>query len=66
MDTDSIPWLRLDAALKQGPGILGATTFIQRVNTVGGNPPFEPGTIIGQIAKIPYTADYFFYRKSND
>jgi hypothetical protein len=49
-----------------GPGILEATTFIHRVNTVGGNPPSEPGTVIGQVAEVPYSADYFFYRASND
>jgi len=35
--------------------------FIQRLRTVGGNAPTTPGTL-GQVAKIPYTADYLFYR----
>ncbi len=65
VDTNAIPWLRLAALNPQGPGILAETTFIQRVNTTGGLTPSEPGAVVGQVAEIPYTADYFFYRKSN-
>jgi hypothetical protein len=43
-----------------GPGIFANTTFIQRVNTVGGKSPSTDGTFVGQVAKVPYTADYFF------
>lgn len=66
VDDESIPWLRLAAVkeLTHGPGILGNTTFIHRVNTVGGKAPKDDGTVIGQVARVPYTADYFFYRKT--
>jgi len=66
VDNDSIPWLRLAAVkeLTHGPGVLGETTFIHRVNTVGGKAPKDDGTVIGQVARVPYTADYFFYRKT--
>ena len=37
-------------------------TFIQRVNTVGGNAPTEPGDFPDQVARVPYTTEYFFYR----
>jgi hypothetical protein len=66
VDTNAIPWLRLNAVMAQGPGIFANTTFIQRVNTTGGKAPFENGTFVGQVARVPYTADYFFYRQSND
>lgn len=68
MDTNAIPWLLLSAVPDKtvGPGIFADTTFIQRVNTTGGKAPFENGTFVGQVAKVPYTADYFFYRQSND
>jgi hypothetical protein len=68
VDLTAIPWLLLEANpdFTHGPGILGATTFIHRVNTVGGKAPFEAGTMIGQVAEVPYSADYFFYRRSND
>lgn len=68
VDTNAIPWLLLSAVpdKTQGPGIFADTTFIQRVNTTGGKAPFENGAFVGQVAKVPYTADYFFYRQSND
>ena len=66
VDTNAIPWLRLTALNPEGPGILANTTFIQRVNTTGGKAPSADGTFVGQVARVPYTADYFFFRKSND
>jgi hypothetical protein len=68
VDDTAIPWLSLEAneVFTHGPGILDATSFIHRVNTVGGLAPEEPGAFVGQVAEVPYTADYFFYRKSND
>ena len=66
VDTNAIPWLRLEALTTEGPGVFADTTFIQRVNTVGGKAPSVNGTLIGQVARVPYTADYFFYRRSND
>jgi len=60
---DSIPWLKLAAASNQAPGIFQGVTFIQRVNTVGGNAPIAAGSFVGEEARVPYAADYFFYRK---
>ena len=65
VDTNAIPWVRLRAVTRQGPGVFADTTFIQRVNTVGGRAPEANGTTIGQVASVPYSADYFFYRHSN-
>jgi hypothetical protein len=59
---DAIPWVRLIAVHTEGPGIFADTTFIQRVNTVGGKAPEAPGLVVGQVAKSAYTADYFFFR----
>ena len=56
----SIAWLSL-SAVPTGNGIFANVTFIQRLNTVGGNAPSTDGTVIGQEARIPYTADYLFY-----
>jgi hypothetical protein len=61
-DPANIPWLRLDAAYTEGPGFFERVTFIQRVNTAGGIAPAEPGTFVGEIARVPYTTDYVFYR----
>ena len=66
VDTNAIPWLRLRASITQGPGIFADTTFIQRVNTTAGKAPAAPGAFIGQVARTPYTADYFFYRQATN
>jgi Protein of unknown function (DUF3455) len=61
-DPSAIPWLLLEAASNEGPGIFDRVTFIQRVNTAGGNAPSEPGDFLGEVVEVPYTAEYFFYR----
>ena len=62
VDPDAIPWVLLKAVSTEGPGIFADTTFIQRVHTAGGKAPSVDGTFVGQVARVPYTADYFFYR----
>jgi len=61
-DPASIPWLLLKATSNQGPGLFGAVSFIQRVNTKGGLAPTAPGATIGMLADVPYTTEYYFYR----
>lgn len=58
----SIPWLLLSAVSSRGPGIFEGTTHIQRLRTQGGLAPVAPGTAYGQMARVPYTAEYVFYR----
>jgi hypothetical protein len=58
---DAIPWLKLEAVHTQGPGIFARTTFIQRVNTSGGKAPAYAGAP-DEVVRIPYTAEYVFYR----
>ena len=64
-DSASIPWLKLEAVTAEGPGIFDRVTFIQRVNTNGGNAPSKPGTMFNEEAKVPYTTEYYFYRAAN-
>ncbi len=66
VDRDAIPWLLLRAVEDRthGPGIFAETKFIHRVNTLGGKAPTEDGTFIGQVARVSYMADYFFYRQA--
>jgi hypothetical protein len=69
---DAVAWLLVQtsgvAAGPTGGDRMTKTTFIQRVNTVGGLAPatgcssFED---LGRKAFVPYSADYFFYRKSH-
>ena len=64
-DAGAIPWLKLETVSTDGPGIFSGVTFIQRVNTTGGTAPAAPGTKDGEEARVPYTAEYFFYRAQN-
>jgi uncharacterized protein DUF3455 len=67
---DAIAWLKVTATgTEDGPtggDKLTNTTFVQRLNTAGGLAPSTgcsaPGDV-GHLAFVPYTADYFFYRK---
>jgi hypothetical protein len=61
---DAIPWLLLKSASNSGPGLFRRVTYIQRVNTVGGKAPTQPGDTPGEVARVPYTAEYYFYRAS--
>lgn len=63
-DPSAIPWLLLGVKSGTGAGVLGRTTSIQRVKTVGGVAPAEPcgATNAKQVARVPYTATYYFYR----
>ena len=58
---NAIAWLLL-SAVSEGPGVFHRVAFIQRVNTVGGNAPANPGAFSGQEARVPYTTEYLFYR----
>ena len=61
-DSTAIPWLLLKTVSTEGHGIFSRTTFIQRVNTVGGLKPTAPGLTVGEEKRVPYTAEYYFYR----
>jgi hypothetical protein len=62
VDPTAIPWLLLRAVTTSGSGVFSAVTYIQRLNTTGGLAPTTAGTSVGQVARVPYTAEYFFYR----
>jgi hypothetical protein len=63
----SIPCLLLQSVgNQQGPTggkLLANVTFVQRLNTRGGAAP-TTACSVGQTQLVPYTADYFFYHKS--
>jgi len=70
VDPTAIPWLRLAAAsTAAGPDgdRLVATTYVQRIATTGGlAPPAAEcnATTAGTVAEVPYTADYYFWKKT--
>ena len=66
VDSSAIPWLLLSAKSTDGPGIFARTTWIQRVNTTGGLAPTSgcDADHLNQEARVPYTAEYYFYRST--
>jgi Protein of unknown function (DUF3455) len=68
VDATAIPWLLLTASsTAAGPDgdRLVATTYIQRVNTTGGlRPTGTCDPAVATTAEIPYTADYYFWKKT--
>jgi hypothetical protein len=62
-DPDSIPWLLLTVASRNGDGKLTRVTSIQRVNTKGGKATASgcDAAHAGQEQRAPYTADYIFF-----
>lgn len=60
----AVAWLLLGAKATTGGGTFGQAKSIQRVQTVGGVAPSEPcsATNAKQVARVPYTASYYFYR----
>ena len=67
----AIAWLKVTVVgAEDGPTgghALTPTTYIQRLNTSGGVAPATgcaSSADVGNQAFIPYTADYFFYKKT--
>jgi uncharacterized protein DUF3455 len=68
-DPTAIPWLLLKVVGRaQGPtggDRMTGTTYIQRLNTTGGLKP--AGTCMeGDRSLVPYTADYYFYKATDE
>jgi hypothetical protein len=65
-DSDSIPWLLLEAKAHEGNGLLSSITTIQRIETKGGTAPAQgcDAAHKGQETRSYYTAIYRFYSGS--
>jgi hypothetical protein len=64
-DASAIAWLLLKSVENSGAGIFSKTTYVQRVNTTGGLVPAAPGSVLNELAEVPYTAEYYFYSAEN-
>ena len=60
-EANAIPWLLLGAKSVGAEGAFSRVTSIQRVATVGGIAPAGACYPSGQQARVPYTADYYFF-----
>ena len=63
VDATAVPWLLLKAKANSGPGIFAHVSYIQRLETVGGIAPPTAGVHAGDEARVPYTAEYYFYQR---
>ncbi|HEY3252506.1 MAG TPA: DUF3455 domain-containing protein [Polyangiaceae bacterium] len=61
---DAIPELLLEASAHDGKGQMDDVSYVQRLDTVGGLAPASgcDAAHVGAIARVDYTATYFFYR----
>ena len=61
----NIPWLLLSATSNGADGKMGGVTSVQRVATKGGVEPKDgcDASKVGQEARVPYSADYYFYKR---
>jgi len=57
----AIPWLLLSAKSVGPEGAFSKVTSIQRVATQGGVAPGDDCSQAGVRARVPYTADYYFF-----
>jgi hypothetical protein len=57
----SIPWLLLGTKSVGDEGSFSKVTSIQRVATTGGIAPAGACAQNGERARVPYTADYYFF-----
>jgi Protein of unknown function (DUF3455) len=60
------PWLLLAATPNGSDGRFAGVTSILRVATQGGGEPAETcnGSTVGKEARVPYTANYYFYKRT--
>ena len=61
--SDSIPWLLLQATTHVGNGVFSKVEYIQRVNTIQGKAPVSgcDAANFGAEVRADYSADYYFY-----
>jgi Protein of unknown function (DUF3455) len=62
-EADAIPWLLITVVNRNGDGVLGKVTSIQRIRTKGGKAPANGCDMghVGQEARVGYSADYMFF-----
>ena len=58
----AIPWLLLSTKSVAGEGAFSKVSSIQRVSTTGGVAPAGDCAEAGAKARVPYTADYYFFK----
>ena len=57
-ETNSAAWVLFKVIKKSNQGAVSKLSYIQRVHTHAGTPPATPPERMGQIARVPYYAQY--------
>jgi hypothetical protein len=62
-DPNAIPWLLLATKSVGGDGVFAKTTYIHRLDTVGGKAPVDGcgKDTLDREVRVGYTANYYFY-----
>jgi hypothetical protein len=62
-DSTAIPWLLVKVVSHSGNGELSAASYVQRINTTGGQAPASgcDSSKAGTETRVDYTADYYFW-----
>jgi len=60
-EMSSAPWMLFKTTSKGAPGALAQVKYIQRVHTHAGHPPPAPPDRAGQVARMPFYAQYWLY-----
>jgi len=61
-DEHALPWI-LMTARAYGKGALSGVTHVQRIDTEGGMPPPAcEAAQLGQVLRVPFAADFVFFR----
>jgi len=59
---DALPWLLLKTRA-YGIGALSDITYVERINTAGGMPPAScDAAQLNQVLRVPFSADFVFFR----
>lgn len=58
----AIAWQLFHEVSHEGGGVFRQVGYIQRVRTGGGVAPAEPGTAYGETRRVPFTAEFYYYR----
>jgi len=61
-ETISAPWVLFKVTKSSGQGILSGQSYIQRVYTHAGRAPAVQPKRSGEITRVPYRAQYWFYQ----
>jgi len=61
-DPTAASWTLFRISAHRGNGILSDVAYVQCAFTEKGLPPTEPSARLGEVRRIPYEANYVFYR----